>query len=406
MQAFEYRALNPSGKEVKGVEEGDTARQVRQSLRDRGLIPLDIGEVRQPSEGKPRAAWSLFERGISATDLALITRQLATLVRSAIPLEEALYTVANQSERHRIKTVLLSVRGRVLEGFSLADGFAAFPAVFPELVRFTVAAGEQAGHLDEALERLADFTEKRQQLRQKIQLALLYPTLLTIVAVAITTGLLTYVVPQVVRVFESIDQELPLLTQWLILVSDFLRGYGIALLAVLGIGWYLFSRMLRRPKAKLAWHRLLHRTPLAGRLLRGVNTARFARTLSILGASGVPVLDALRIAGSVITSVPMAKSVEKAAQLVREGKSIAWSLEREGQFPPLMVQLIASGEATGKLEVMLERAADNQERELETLIAVLMGLFEPLMILLMGGLVLVIVLAILLPVFELNQLVG
>lgn len=405
MPAFEFRALNSSGREATGVEEGDTARAVRQSLRDRGLVPITVEEVRQRGRSSRRVGGSLGGRGIGATDLALITRQLATLVRSAIPLEEALYAVANQNERHRIKTVILSVRSRVLEGFTLADGFAAFPAVFPEILRSTVAAGEQAGHLDEALERLADYVEKRQQLRQKIQLALLYPSLLTVVAVLITAGLLTYVVPQVVQVFNGINQELPALTRWLIATSDFLRSNGIVMLVSMGVGIYFFSHLLRRPSIRLRWHRLLLRTPLIGRLMRGLNTARFARTLSILAASGVPVLDALHIAGSVISSVPMADSVEQAIQLVREGKGIAQSLQRDGQFPPLMVQLIANGESTGRLEVMLERAAENQERELETLIAVLMGLFEPLMILLMGGIVLVIVLAILLPVFELNQLV-
>lgn len=405
MPAFEYRALDPSGKELKGVEEGDTARQVRQSLRERGLIPLSLEEVRQRSRAGRRSGASLFQRGLSATDLALLTRQLATLVGSALPLEEALLTVANQSEKHRIKSLLLAVRSRVLEGFALADGLAEFPAVFPELFRSTVAAGEQSGHLEVVLDRLADYAEKRQQLRQKIQLALLYPTLLTLVAVVVTVGLLTYVVPEVVQVFENIDQQLPGLTLGLIAVSDFLRGYGGLLLVTLIVALYVVRRLLRQPALRLRWHQLLRRIPLIGHLMRGLNTARFARALSILAASGVPVLDAMRMAGSVMTSLPMRRSVERATELVREGKSIASALDKDRQFPPMVIQLIASGESTGRLELMLERAADNQERELETLIAALMGLFEPLMILLMGGMVLMIVLAILLPIFELNQLV-
>jgi len=405
MPAFEYRAIDATGKELKGVEEGDTARQVRQTLRDRGLTPLSVDEIRQRGSKKAQGGPLFTRRTMSATDLALLTRQLATLVRSAIPLEEALLTVANQSERHRIKSVMLSVRSRVLEGFTLADGLGDFPAVFPPLYRSTVAAGEQSGHLDAVLERLADYTEKRQQLRQKIQLALLYPTLLTVVALAITIGLLTYVVPQVVQVFANIHQQLPALTRSLIALSDFLRDYGIYLLIALFAGVFLFKSWLKNPAVRMNWHRLLHRTPIIGRLMRGLNTARFARTLSILGASGVPVLDAMNIAGSVVGSLPMSKSVERATELVREGKGIAHSLQKDGQFPPMVVQLIASGEATGKLETMLDRAADNQERELETLIAALMGLFEPLMILVMGAVVMTIVLAILLPIFELNQLV-
>jgi len=297
------------------------------------------------------------------------------------------------------------VRSRVLEGFALADGLDDFPTVFPELYRSTVAAGEQAGHLDMVLERLADYSEKHQQLRQKIQLALLYPSLLTVVAVAITIGLFAYVVPQVVQVFESIDQQLPVLTLALIAISDALRAYGLFMLLGLIVLAYVLKRLSKREGFRLRWHAFLHRMPLIGRLFRGLNTARFARTLSILGASGVPVLDAMRIAGAVVSSMPMRASVERAAELVREGKGIAVALEREKQFPPMLVQLIASGESTGKLEVMLERAADTQERELETLIAALLGVFEPIMILFMGALVMVIVLAILLPIFELNQLV-
>ncbi|MCG6965052.1 MAG: type II secretion system inner membrane protein GspF [Chromatiaceae bacterium] len=405
MPAFEYSVLDRSGKKIKGVEEGDTARQVRQGLRERGLTPLSVEEIKQRKKERPRFGFSVGNPRVSVTNLALITRQLATLVRSAIPLEEALLTVANQVESHRLKSVLLSVRSRVLEGFTLADGLDDFPTVFPELYRSTVAAGEQAGHLDMVLERLADYSEKHQQLRQKIQLALLYPSLLTVVAVAITIGLFAYVVPQVVQVFESIDQQLPVLTLALIAISDALRAYGLFMLLGLIVLAYVLKRLSKREGFRLRWHAFLHRMPLIGRLFRGLNTARFARTLSILGASGVPVLDAMRIAGAVVSSMPMRASVERAAELVREGKGIAVALEREKQFPPMLVQLIASGESTGKLEVMLERAADTQERELETLIAALLGVFEPIMILFMGALVMVIVLAILLPIFELNQLV-
>jgi general secretion pathway protein F len=405
MPAFEYRVLDTRGRELKGVEEGDTARQVRQQLREQGFIPLKVEEVKKRGKEGGGGGRHSFQRGVSATDLALITRQLATLVRSGIPLEEALGTVAKQSQGHRIKSMLHSVRSRVMEGRTLAVGLGEFPGIFPELFRATVAAGEQSGHLDIVLERLADYTEKRQQLRQKIQLALLYPSLLTLVAIAVTIGLLTYVVPQVVQVFENINQQLPWLTRALIATSDFLRNYGPALLIIIVLGLFLFNRLLRNETLRLRWHGVLHRLPLIGSLMRGLNTARFARTFSILAASGVPVLHAMRISSQVMTSLPMRQGVEAATEQVREGTSIARSLERGENFPPMVLQLIASGESSGKLELMLDRAAENQERELETLIAALMGIFEPLLILIMGGIVLVIVLAILLPIFELNQLV-
>jgi len=402
MGAFEYSALDSRGRQSKGVMEGDTARQVRQQLREQGLTPLAVAPV---VEREGRRGGTGSRRGISATDLALVTRQLATLVRSGLPLEESLRTVARQTEKARIKSMILAVRSRVTEGHPLAFGLAEFPRAFPELYRATVAAGEQSGHLDAVLERLADYTESRQQLRQKIQLALFYPAMLTLMALVVTVGLLTYVVPEVVRVFEGIGQQLPLLTRLLIGLSDFLREYGLWLLLGTVGGVVAFRRALRVPAQRWRFHALLHHLPLIARLMRGVNTARFARTLSILAASGVPVLEALRIAAQVLSSLPMRASVEDAASRVREGSSLFTALERGGYFPPMTLHLIASGESSGRLEEMLERAAENQERELETTIAAIMGLFEPLLILAMGGIVLVVVLAILLPIFDLNQLV-
>ncbi len=405
MGAFEYTVLDTRGRERKGVLEGDTARQVRQQLREKGLVPLSVEEVAQKEARSRSGGGTLFKRGVSATDLALITRQLATLVRSGMPLEESLRTVGRQTERARLKSMILAVRSRVMEGHSLASGLGDFPHVFPELFRTTVAAGEQSGHLDIVLERLADYTENRQQMRQKIQLALFYPAILTVVALLVTIALLTYVVPEVVQVFDNIGQELPWLTQALIAVSDFLRDYGLAILvALVGVA-VAFSYLRRIPNVRFRLHRLSHRLPLIARLTRGVNTARFARTFSILSASGVPVLEALRISAEVLSNLPMRQAVEHGAERVREGSSISRALEQSGYFPPMTLHLIASGEASGNLDQMLERAATNQERELETVIAALMGLFEPLLILTMGAVVLIIVLAILLPIFDLNQLV-
>jgi general secretion pathway protein F len=404
MGAFEYVALDPGGKEKKGVLEGDTARQVRQQLRDKGWMPVEVQETTERETGKRKRRIGL-RRGVSATDLALITRQLATLVRSGLPLEETLQAASQQTEKARLKSMLLAVRSRVMEGHTLATGLSDFPHVFPELYRTTVSAGEQSGHLDVVLERLADYTESRQQMQQKIQLALFYPVLLTLVAVGVVIGLMTYVVPQVVQVFENIGQELPVLTRSLIATSAFMRNYGLMLLLLLAGGGALASWILSKEGPKRRFHGFLLRLPLIGRLERGINAGRFARTFSIVTASGVPVLEGLRIASEVMSNVPMREAVEEATRKVREGASIHAALEKSGHFPPMTVHLIASGESSGKLEEMLERAATNQEREIETLIAALMGLFEPVLILVMGALVLIIVLAILLPIFNLNQLV-
>jgi len=404
MGAFEYTALDAKGREKKGVIEGDAPRQVRQQLRDQGLVPVEVQEVSQ-RETRTHSRRAFLQRGVSATDLALITRQLATLVRAALPLEECLRAVAQQTDRARLKSMLLAVRSRVMEGHTLAAGLSDFKHIFPELYRTTVEAGEQSGHLDRVLERLADYTENRQQLRQKIQLAVFYPAMLTIVAILVVGGLMTYVVPQVVQVFENIGQNLPALTRGLIAVSDFMRSNGLIMLGLLVLLGIAVSWLLRSEDNRRRFHRLLLRVPLVGHLVKGLDTGRFARTFSILTASGVSVLEAMRISAQVISNLPMRDAVNEAAARVREGAGIAASLERSGYFPAMTVHLIASGEASGKLEEMLERAAINQEREIETLIAAVMGLFEPLLILLMGGVVLVIVLAILLPIFDLNQLV-
>jgi len=347
-----------------------------------------------------------YQRGISATDLALLTRQLATLSRSGLPLAEATATVAKQTDKPRIKRLLLGVRNRVVEGHSLAEGLAAFPHVFPEIYRTTVAAGEQSGHLDVVLERLADYTETRQELQQSLMQALLYPIILTIMALSIVSFLLAYVVPKVVQVFENKDQALPLLTRMLIGLSDFVRDYYLGIIMLVIICLVTFSILYKKMPVKRFVHRWLLRLPLLGPLIKGNNTARFTRTLSILAASGVPVLDSLRIAGQVINNLPMRSAVETVAVRVREGASLAKSLEQEGYFPPMVVNLIASGESGGNLDEMLDRAAINQEREMKTRINMLMGLLEPLLLVAMGVVVLMIVMAIMQPIFDMNKLIA
>ena len=402
MPAYQYAPLDAKGRQRKGLIESDTPRLARQALRERGLNPLGIEEVASQERRRGRRMWGLR---ISATDLALITRQMATLVGSGLPVEEALGAVARQADRARLGGLMLAVRTRVLEGHTLATALGDFPQVFPELYRATVAAGEQSGHLEVVFERLADYTEARQQMRQKVGLALFYPLMLTGVAVLVVAGLLTYVVPQVVQVFSSLNQQLPALTRGLIAVSEFLRQNGWLLLTLLAGGAITWVLALRRIGFRRRVDQALLRMPLVARLTRGANTARFARTFSILMASGVPVLEALRISSQVLSNLPMREAVEQATARVKEGASLNKAISASGYFPPMTVQLIASGEASGRLENMLERAAIQQERETETLIAALLGIFEPMLILVMGGVVLVIVLAILLPIFDLNQLV-
>jgi general secretion pathway protein F len=405
MPAFEFKALTASGRARSGVLEGDTARGVRQQLRAQGLTPVEVRPLGE-EQAAARAGRPLRARGgLKASELALVTRQLATLVRSGTPLEEALATVARQNDKARIKKILMAVRARVNEGYTLEAALAQFPSAFPELYRATVAAGEKSGHLDAVLDRLAEYAEARQDMRQKIGMALFYPATLTLIAILVVVGLLTYVVPQVVQVFEHMDQELPWLTRTLIATSDFLKANGLYILAAIAAGVFVFSRALRNETFRYRVHALVLRLPLVGRITRGVNTARFARTLSILTASGVPVLEALRISAEVMPNLPMRQAVLTAADNVREGATIRAALEQSGYFPPMTIHLIASGEASGELEEMLERAAVHQERELQTLIGALMSLFEPILILVMGGVVLMIVIAILLPIFELNQMV-
>ena len=404
MGAFEYTAVDAGGKERRGILEGDTARQVRQLLRERQLLPLTVTEAAE-REATRQQSFTLRPT-MSSNDLALVTRQLATLVQSSMPLEEALLAVSEQTESTRVKSVLIGVRSKVMEGHTLADGFADFPKAFPEIYRATVSAGEQSGHLDAVLERLADYTEGRQVLRQKIQHAMIYPIVLTVLALLIVSGMLVYVVPKVVGVFSNTGRELPGLTVFLIGLSNFLRDYGLILLvAIIGVA-FAARRALRQPGPRRWRDALLLRIPLVAKLVRGANTAQFTRTFSILSGSGVPVLEALRISAEVVTNIPMREAVEDAAARVREGAPIGKSLAIGGYFPPLCVHLISSGEASGKLEAMLGRAATNQEREMDGLIAALLGILEPALIVTMGVIVLVIVLAILLPIFELNQLVG
>jgi general secretion pathway protein F len=402
MGAYQYVAVDPGGKEHRGVLEGDTPRHVRQILRERQLLPVEVAEIEE-RERKTKRQFSLF-KGISGLDLALLTRQLATLVKAGLPLEEALLAVSEHTEKPRLKSIILGVRAKVLEGHSLASGLDEFPHAFPPVYRATVMAGEQAGQLDSVLDRLADYTESRHGLRQKVTQAMVYPVLLTTIALIIIVVMLIAVVPKVVGVFETTGQELPIMTRALIAISNFVQNWWFLLIAGVVATVVIIVRALKNEDVRRRVHMWLLRAPIFGRVTRGLNTARFTRTLSILTASGVPALEALRISASVIVNLPMRAAVEEAAVRVREGGAIGRSLSQSKLFPPMSIHLISSGEASGELDKMLERAANHQESEMDSLLAMMLSVLEPLLIVIMGLVVLAIVMAILLPIFQINQL--
>ena len=407
MAAFEYTVLNARGREEKGVLEADSKRQVRQILRDKGLTPLTVAITTERTKDSGGKLFSeFFQPSLSVSERALLTRQLSTLIAAGLPVEEALLAVSKQSENPRIHRILITVRSKVMEGFSLANGFAEYPKAFPGLFRATVAAGESAGHLDLVLNRLADFTESQQESRSKIQQAMVYPVILFVLTVAILAGLLGYVVPDIVEVFADTGQELPVLTIMVIGASDFVAGYGLAvalLFFAIGIG---INRLLKIPSIKLSFDRRLLHLPLVAKMSKGFNNAQFASTLSILSRSGVPLVEALKIAGEVVPNTWLREKIGEATVKVSEGSSLNAALEQSGYFPPMMIYMIASGEASGELDDMLSRVARHMQQDVEMLLSVLLSLFGPLMLIIMGGAVFVIVMAILLPIMNLNQLVA
>ena len=404
MAAYEYLAMCSAGRKSSGVIEADSERQVRQLLRERQLVPLKITATQRQrvrGEGPARPSGG----GLNSAELALLTRQLATLVQAALPLEETLAAVAAQCEKQRIKSMLLAVRARVLEGYSLASALGGYPKAFPQLYRATVAAGERSGHLGQVLLKLADYTEARQAARQQIQLAMLYPSILMVAAFSIVGFLLGFVVPDVVQVFIDSGQTLPLLTRGLIASSALLRDFGLPVLVLVGVLVLSVRMALRQPRHRQRWHATLLQLPLIGSLLRASDCTRFVSTLAILGRSGVPLVDALEIACEVVANEQIRTGLKDIARGVREGVSLTRALELNGSFPPMMLYMIASGERSGELDNMLERAARQQEEQLANRIALLVGLFEPAMLVFMGASVLIIVLAILMPILSLNQLI-
>ena len=405
MAAFEYQALDLRGKKNKGVLEADNARHARQLLREQKLQPLSV-ELASQQEKLVASGRKWLSRKISASELALLTRQLATLVEAALPIESALLAVAEQCEKPRLQNMMMAVRSKVVEGYTLAEGLAEFPHVFDHLFRSMVAAGEKSGHLEQVLNRLADYTEQRQHMRSQILQALLYPIILTFFAVLVISILLAAVVPKIVGQFEHMGQSLPGTTLFLIAASDFIRNYGILVLVALMLGAVFWQRALRKPELRYRWDRFTLHLGMFGKVSRGLNTARFARTLSILNASSVPLLEAMRISADVLGNSYMKEAVADATGRVREGTSLRNALEQTKMFPPMMLHMIASGEKSGQLDSMLERAANSQDKEFETLVTVSLKVFEPVLVSVMAGMVLFIVMAILQPILALNNMVG
>jgi len=407
MGAFNFRALDAGGKIVKGVIEADSERQVRAQLRARDLKPVEVIATADSHKEKAVSGWrNLFGTRISQTDLALITRQLATLIQSNMPLDEAIAATAQQARREKIKALILQVRSRVVEGHTLAYALGDFPQVFNEMYRAMVRAGESAGFLGTVMERLAEYTENRQYTQQKLKMAMVYPIILLCVAVGVISLLMIFVVPQLVGLFAHTKAQLPALTRMLIGASHFFSHYlWIAVLLAVALVWGA-RRLLRHPARRRAWHRLLLKVPFISGLLTAMDTARFASTLSILTSSGVPLLEGLRIAGEVLTNIELREASKQVAIAVQEGGSLNRALAQTGVFPPMMVHMVASGEASGELEAMLARSALNQERELEMTLGSLMAIMEPLMVIIMAFVVGTIVLAILLPIIQMNKLVA
>lgn len=403
MAAFEYKALNAKGKQKKGVIEGDTARQVRQRLKEQGLIPVEVWETRSRASAA-RHSGLRYQRGISTPDLALLTRQLSTLVQSGMPLEECLKAVSEQSEKARIKSMMAAVRSKVTEGYTLADSMADYPHIFDDLFRAMVAAGEKSGHLDTVLSRLADYAENRQKMRSKLLQAMIYPIVLVVFAIGIVAFLLAAVVPKIVGQFVQMGQTLPKSTQFLLSSSDFVQAWGIHILVAVILLVYLIKWALRKPDIRLKWDRQVIHLPMIGKIARGLNTARFARTLAICTSSAIPILEGMRIAVSVMSNQYVKQQVLIATDNVREGSSLRRALDQTKLFPPMMLHMIASGEQSGELENMLTRAADNQDDAFESTVNIALGIFTPALIAMMAGLVLFIVMATLMPILEMNNL--
>lgn len=399
MTAFTYQALQKTGNINKGIIEADSPRHARQLLRERGLIPTDIKLVNSKINVANKSK-------ISSQDLTLFTRQLATLIAAGIPITDALQSVSAQTAKEKVRGVLISVHSKVIEGYGLAQAMGEFPYVFPELYRATIAAGEQTGKLDVVLEKLADYTERQQSIKQKISQALIYPILMIIVSIAIISFLLSFVVPKIIIVFSNSGQSLPAITQVLIGLSNFCKSYGILALVIITILIFAFKKSLANKKICQYWHNFLLKIFILSYLVRSTNSARYIHTFSILFSAGVSVLESMKVSAKLINNLTMRAAFDDATQRVKEGASISQALKDANFLSPMELYLISSGEKSGQIAQMMERAATHLDQEVKRMIDTALTLLEPLVILGMGGMILFIVLATLLPIFSMEQLIG
>ena len=405
MAAYEYEALNANGKTVKGVISGDHPKQIRAELRAQGLTPLDVKALSDNVMSKSSTQLSKKRRArIKPNELSIMTRQMATLLESGMTIEETLATLIKQSEGNRVKGVISDIRSLVTEGQSLSEAVATYPTSFPEIYRASIAAGEESGTLDKVLDRLADYLEDSDALRKKITQAIAYPIFLLVICTGILILLITLVVPKVVKVYQDTGQDLPLLTKMVIRMSDFLVDYGVVLAAAIAMLVVGVSYFFRQEKPRYWLHGVYLKLSGMRKMIQNVDTARMARTLSIMVGSGVPILASLRAGRDVMSNTVLRHDLHVATEEVAQGVSIGRALDRSGNFPPLLVHMVASGENSGRLDHMLDKAATATENEMQTRISMMVSLLGPLMILIMGGLVFLIVMAILMPIFDLNSM--
>lgn len=399
MTAFQYHALTASGETKKGIIEADSERQARDSIRQQGLIPTHVQLVKG-HKGFGRV------RRIQTADLALLTRQIATLLSAGIPIDETLQGVIEQTEKNKVAEILIGLRAKVIQGFSLAQAMAEYPGTFPELYRATVGSGEQTGQLDIVLLKLAEYTEQQQENRQKALQALIYPSLMILVSIGIISFLLAYVVPKIIEVFVSSGQTLPVMTQVLISMSHFIQHYGIYVVILFIAALGLFRYALTFKKWQWRWDSIKLRLPISSYLIRTSNSARYIHTFAILFSAGVSVLETMRVGNQLIGNLVMRQAFEKASVKVKEGASISQSLKETGFLNPMAIHLISSGERSGHIAQLMEKAASHMDKELKRLIDTALTLLEPMVILIMGAVVLFIVLATLLPIFSMEQLIS
>ncbi|CAN8141675.1 Type II secretion system protein F [uncultured Thiomicrorhabdus sp.] len=404
MAVFEYKALTQQGKNKKGMLESDSERLARQQLRDQGLTPIALQEVKASKPAKSSGGW--LQAKLATEELALFTRELHTLLEAGTPLNNALKALTEQAEKKTAMRFIRSLHSKVSEGYSLTQALQKAPYRIPADYIAIIQAGEHSGHLTEVMSRLADTIEQREQMNKKLKTAMIYPILMVVVAIAIVFFLMVYVVPKVVSVFDNMQQTLPPLTQGLLSASDFVQAHWLAMLLTVGGLWLLYRWLLSREKSRFKIHSLWLRLPGARKFLLYSAAARWARTFGVLLASGVTVRDAMTISAEVMAIDPLKKSVLEMVELVRQGKSVHFAMKQSKVFPPLLLNLVGTGEGKGQLHSMLLRGAQHYENEVENAASTLVSLIEPILIMVMGAVVLTIVLAIMLPIFEMNQMVG